>query len=187
MLALSALILAGAVAAVLYEMKLRPVHERELLPTALAHLELQPAPKSVPSVGFTEANGKRDTLASFRGRYLLLNVWATWCAPCVRELPALATLKERLPGLTVVAVNVGREDAAHTQEFLKEHGAASLAVYLDSDIALLHAFNMQGLPFSLIIDPNGREIARAVGPCEWGTPAAVSYLRSLMAPPHAAS
>ena len=181
-LALAALVLAAAVAAFLYEMKTRPVHERQAPPPALGNLALDSAPRPVPSVGFTQANGTRDTLASFHGHYVLLNVWATWCAPCVRELPALAALKARLPRLTIVAVNVGREDAAHTAEFLNGHGAAGLSVYLDSDVALIRAFDMQGLPFSVIIDPSGHEIARATGPCAWAAPAAIGYLRAMISP-----
>jgi hypothetical protein len=100
----------------------------------------------------------------------------------VVELPQLAKLSSALPGVTVVAVNVGRDNAAGTAAFLKSHGAAKLAVYVDSDSAMLRAFEISGLPLTVLLDPKGREIARAVGPCDWGTPAAVAYLRSLTAP-----
>ncbi len=167
---------------VLYVIHASTVHASNKPPPDLARLVLQQNSAVTPLVGFGQADGKRDTLASFRGHYVLLNLWATWCAPCVRELPQLARLKSALPGLTVVAVNVGREKVAQTAAFLQTHDAGNLPVYVDSDAALIRAFQIQGLPFSVLLDPNGREIARASGPCEWATKASVSYLRSLTVP-----
>jgi thiol-disulfide isomerase/thioredoxin len=181
LLAAIALLFAAGLVSVLYVKHASAVHALGSPPPDLARLIVQPNPLAAPAVGFSQAGGKRDALASFQGHFVLLNLWATWCGPCVGELPQLAKLSSAFPGLTVVAVNVGRDNAAETAAFLKSHGAAKLAVYVDSDSALLRAFETSGLPLSVLLDPKGREIARAVGPCEWGTAASVAYLRALTA------
>jgi thiol-disulfide isomerase/thioredoxin len=176
-----ALLLAAGIVSVLYVIHPSTVHAMGRPPADLARLIVEPKPLATPTVTFGEEGGRRDTLASFQGRYVLLNLWATWCAPCVGELPQLAKLTSALPGVTVVAVNVGRDNAAATAVFLKSHDAAKLAVYVDSDSAMLRAFGISGLPLSVLLDTKGREIARAVGPCDWGTAASVAYLRALTA------
>jgi thiol-disulfide isomerase/thioredoxin len=140
-------------------------------------------PQAVPAVAFSDAAGMRKSLAAFRGRYVLLNLWAPWCAPCVRELPALAKLKTMLPKdrFAVVAVDVGRGTTADARSFLVAHGARALDPYTDTNIALLRVFGAFGLPLTVLIDPEGREIGRAVGPAAWDSPAAVGYFRDLAA------
>lgn len=172
--------LIAVLAGVLYVIHTGTVHVSTQPPAALARLVLNAQPQAAPVVGFSEAAGKRETLASFRGHYVLLNLWATWCAPCVRELPQLAQLKSAIPSLQVVAVNVGRDDTAQTAAFLKTHDAGLLTVYVDTDAALIRAFGAEGLPFTVIIDPDGREIAHAMGPCDWIAAGAVNYLRMLI-------
>ncbi len=165
---------------VLYLNMPAPVHDAAEKPAALA--KLQPSkPQAVPDVAFTDATGKRLGLADFKGRYVLLNLWATWCGPCVKELPALATLSRDAPEVTVVAVNVGRSTAPETLAFLKAHKADRLNVYTDGNVALMRAFTAYGLPVSVLIDPKGREIARALGPAEWDAPEAVAYFKALPA------
>jgi len=187
LVSLAAVILGAALAillVVLYVIRSSPVHETP--PLALAALIPEPSPKPLPVTAFVDAQGHTSSLAAFRGRVVILNLWATWCAPCVRELPALGRLAAALgPGVTIVAVNAGHDDAAATAQFLKAHGAADLAGYRDPELSLLAAFGSQGLPFSVLIDAKGREIARASGPMGWDDPAAVAYFKSLGA--HAAS
>jgi thiol-disulfide isomerase/thioredoxin len=177
----AAIAAAFAVVAVLYVILTRDVHASK--PASLAALAQDQTPQAMPEVGFTDAAGGRHTLAVFKGRYVLLNLWATWCGPCVKELPALAKLQASLPmaKLTVVTVNVGRSSAADTAAFLKAHDAASLPVYLDSSIALVRAFGAVGLPLSVLIDPQGREVARASGPADWDDAGAIAYFKSLTA------
>ena len=171
---------AVALAIALYVIHARPVHAAP--PEALAKLAFDQEPRNIPSVPFTDARGKRLTLAVFDGRYVLLNLWATWCAPCVRELPALAHLQRALPSLTIVAVNEGRGTPADTAAFLEAHGAGSLHVYLDTDHAFLQAMGAFGLPLSLLIDARGQERARALGPAEWDDSQAIAYLRAVTSP-----
>ena len=119
--------------------------------------------KAAPAVAFTDAAGARHALAAYKGHYVLLNMWATWCAPCVAELPALTRLKASVPGLTVLAVNMdkGQVDAAG---FLKSHNAASLGSLRDTDITLMRGFGAFGLPTTVLIDPKGNVVGRAEGP-----------------------
>ncbi|HEX3809070.1 MAG TPA: TlpA disulfide reductase family protein [Rhizomicrobium sp.] len=169
------------VAGLLYWMLAGPVHAVDHPPSSISALKAEAAPKNVPVVAFTDAKGQRHTLAEFKGRYVLLNLWATWCAPCVRELPALAQLQAAIPKdkFTIVAVDVGRNTPADAAAFLKSHHAAVLDVYQDSDIALIRVFGAFGLPMSVLIDPQGREVARAMGPGEWDAPDAVAYFRAV--------
>ncbi|MGD0142497.1 MAG: TlpA disulfide reductase family protein [Rhizomicrobium sp.] len=174
-------VVAGAALVVLYVIFGRPVHAPGP-PAALAKLE-PVAPTTLPVVAFTDARGGRHTLAAFKGRYVLLNLWATWCAPCVRELPALAKLQSAMPpgGLAVVAVNVGRGNPADTLAFLKAHDASALTGYFDPDLGLMQVFGAFGLPLTVLFDPQGREIAHALGPADWDDPAAIAYFKSLEA------
>ena len=130
---------------------------------------------------FAGVDGKLHTLDEFKGRLVLLNLWAPWCAPCVKELPALAALQKAVPKgrFAVVAVDVGRDTPEEADGFLAAHNARALNAYLDSSTSLLRAFGAYGLPLSVLIDAKGREIARAEGPVDWSAPASVRYLKSL--------
>lgn len=150
------------------------------MPPALSKLVPDAKPKTIPAVAFTDAKGQRLSLATFRGHYVLLNLWATWCAPCVKELPAIAHLHHALPGLTIIAVSEGQESANDTAAFLKAHGAGDLGVYRDSDHAFLAAFGALGLPLSALVDPAGLERARAIGPAEWDDPQAIAWLKGFI-------
>lgn len=175
-LAVAVVALAGAALRVLYVIP-RP----ETTPAVLAGLVHEPNPGPAPDVSFVDGTGHSVKLSAFRGRLVLLNVWATWCAPCVRELPALGRLQAALgtAGFAVVDVNAGRESASDTAAFLKAHDAGALAVYRDPDLRLLQAFGAQGLPFSVVVNAKGNEIARASGPLAWDDPAAIDYFRGL--------
>jgi thiol-disulfide isomerase/thioredoxin len=148
-------------------------------PATLAALHGE-TPKTVPDVDFSDASGGRHALSAFKGHYVLLNLWATWCAPCVKELPALATLQGAVgpARLTVLTVNVGHGGAAETAAFLKAHNAGTLPVYLDSDAAFIRAFGAFGLPLSILIDPQGHEVARALGPANWDAPDSIAYFKA---------
>lgn len=178
-------IVAVAALGVLYVMFGRPVHAPGP-PAALAPLQAV-APTKLPDVTFADSAGRHHALSAFKGRYVLLNLWATWCAPCVRELPALAKLQASMPpgGLAVVAVDMGHANPAETLAFLKAHDASALGAYFDSDYGLTHVFGEVGLPLSVLFDRQGREVARASGPAEWDDPAAIAYFKSLTV--HAAS
>jgi thiol-disulfide isomerase/thioredoxin len=150
----------------------------------LAPFTADASPLAVPQVAFSDAGGNRIALSQLRGRYVLLNLWAPWCAPCVRELPALARLQSSLPHdrFSVIAVDVGRGTASEARSFLDAHGSKALATYVDSNLALLRAFGAFGLPLTILVDPRGREIGRALGAATWDSPEALDYFRALTAP-----
>jgi thiol-disulfide isomerase/thioredoxin len=176
---------AGVLLAVLYGIITFTVHAPLGIPAELAPLTPAANTPAVPQVAFGGPDGKRHTLAEFQGHYVLLNLWAPWCAPCVQELPALAKLQASLPAgkLDVVAVDVGRGTTADAAQFLAGHGAGLLTAYADSDIALMRGFGAYGLPVSILIDPKGHEIARAVGPAQWAAPQAIGYFQKLTGVP----
>jgi thiol-disulfide isomerase/thioredoxin len=153
-------------------------------PASLAPFAADSGPQTVPAVAFNDSKANRVSLAQFKGRYVLLNLWATWCAPCVKELPSLARLQSALPKdrLEVIAVDVGRGTAADARSFLDAHDARSLATYVDSNLALLRAFGAYGLPLTVLIDPQGREVGRALGPATWDSPESIDYFRALATP-----
>ena len=144
-------------------------------------LKAESPAKPAPALAFADARGVRHSLAQFRGRYLLLNMWATWCAPCVAELPALARLKAMAPNVTVLAVDLtGRKETpARAASFLQEHRAASLGASVDTDVTFMRSFQAAVMPTTVLIDPAGRVVARAEGPAKWDSPAFVDYFRSL--------
>ena len=137
--------------------------------------------KAAPDVAFTDAKGARHTLKDYRGKYVLVNMWATWCAGCVAELPALARLKAAAPNITLLAVDLTgkKETPAMAAAFLKSHKADSLGTAVDTDVAFMRKFVTPSLPVTVLIDPSGKVVARADLPAEWASPAFVSYFQSL--------
>ena len=151
-------------------------HAKPAIPAPLA-VETKAAP--VPQTAFVDAAGGKHKIGDFKGKYVLVNLWATWCAPCVSELPSLVKLQAAVPGIKVLAVDVGHDKPEKAAAFLKDHKADSLGVYVDTELALLHAFGAYGLPTTVLIDPSGKEVAKAQGPAEWASPAFVAYFKSL--------
>lgn len=137
------------------------------------------AAKSVPEIGFADAAGVRHTLAAYRGRYVLVNFWATYCAPCVAELPALAALKRAAPDVAVLAVDVENDSPPVATAFLKDHEAGGLETFVDGKVGTLVALKAYYLPVTILIDPQGREIGRALGAVEWNSEKSVAYFKAL--------
>ena len=165
-------------AGVLYGMGYWPVHKGAAMPAVLV---AEKAPAPAPMVAFGDAAGARHGLGDYKGHYVLLNLWATWCGPCVAELPSLAKLKAAVPGLTVLAVDVGRDTAPAAEAFLKGHHAEALGTFVDTDIALIRAFGAYGLPMTVLIDPGGKVIAKSNGGADWASPDMVAYFKSITA------
>ena len=118
-------------------------------------------------------------LADFRGKVVLLNIWATWCAPCRREMPTLERLQAELggPDFEVVALSIDRKGLPVVKEFYQELGLQELAMYVDEAGAAQRALNALGLPTTLLLDRDGSEIGRLLGPAEWDSPEMVSFIR----------
>jgi len=131
-------------------------------------------PVPTPLEAFADLTGNRVRLADFKGRVVLLNFWATWCAPCVREMPSLDRLQAALGdrGLRVVAVSIDRGGAKSIRPFAERLGLAHLGLYHDPKGALFQAFGVAGLPASFVIDRNGGIAGAYAGPAEWDGPEA---------------
>jgi thiol-disulfide isomerase/thioredoxin len=175
-----------AAAAVLYGIIGRDVHATASPPAVLDKLKLTQGRPAAPDIGFVDAMSKPFKLADFHGRYMLVNLWATWCGPCINELPELARLQKELPQdrITVVPVDVlERLDAEKLGAFLAMHGADGLPVYIDNDRATQRGFIANELPLTVLIDAEGREVARAAGGQKWDDPASAAYLKAISAPP----
>ncbi len=136
-------------------------------------------PVPAPGTTFKDADGQRVTLATFRGRVVLLNFWATWCAPCIREMPSLDRVQARFEeaGLTVVAVSEDFAGLPVVRPFFERLKLEHLKVYLDVDSALLKTLGIQGLPTTLLIDRQGRLVGGLEGPAEWDEDDAVNLIR----------
>jgi len=175
------LILAGlalaATLSVLYVILDRTVHAP---PLSMSRLTRE-TPFEAPRVAFIDEHSGLHTLTEFRKRYVLLNLWATWCAPCIRELPTLSRLaaSRSVPRLVVLAVAIPPGGVLQAKRFLLDNDAAGLTPYFDDRGQFLRSFRANGLPATVLIDPQGREIARAVGPQAWDSKEAVDDLKRI--------
>ncbi|MGE5166313.1 MAG: thiol:disulfide interchange protein TlpA [Sphingobacteriales bacterium] len=152
----------------------------------VAAVNVAKSPLKIPDLAFQDAAGKQLTLEHWRGRTVLLNLWATWCVPCRKEMPALAALEKRLggPEFEVVAVNIDTRDAEKPRAWLKEVGVTNLAYYADPSArtfqdlkAIGRAF---GMPTTLLIDPHGCEIGTINGPAEWASDDAIKLIKATL-------
>jgi thiol-disulfide isomerase/thioredoxin len=144
---------------------------------------IQPhAPAAVPAFGFTDAAGKARTLADYRGRGVVLNFWATWCIPCVAELPSLARLAAAAApkGIDVLPVSVDRGGADVAARFFKAHGIDGLPVLSDAHSTGLSALGLDGIPTTLLIGRDGLERARVQGAVDWDAPGSLDTLVRLL-------
>lgn len=124
-------------------------------------------PGAPPQEPFRDGKGGEVRLADFKGKPVLLNFWAPWCAPCVKELPSLVRLQQARPDIQIVAVNVDRPGGEPTAAFLAGVNAAALEAYSDPDRTLWRAYRLRGLPTTALIGADGVEIARKEGEAEW--------------------
>ncbi len=150
----------------------------------VAALAVARRPFRVPDLTFKDANGRDRSLAEWRGRTVLLNLWATWCVPCRREMPALDALQADLggPRFDVVAVNIDTRDAEKPLAFLKQIGVSHLAFYSDQSAKvyeeLRSAGKAFGMPTTVLVDRSGCEIGTMAGPAEWASDDGVKLVRA---------
>lgn len=141
-------------------------------------------PRPLPEFGFTDAEGKPHGVADFAGRGLVVNLWATWCAPCVAEMPALDRAQAALAGqgVVVLALSSDRGGKAQVEGFYRERGIRTLGIWLDPRGAAMRALGARGLPTTVIVDRQGQERARLEGAAEWDTPEMLAAIRRLTPP-----
>jgi thiol-disulfide isomerase/thioredoxin len=144
------------------------------------------APKALPDLSFKDANGEDKSLADWRGRTVLLNLWATWCVPCRKEMPALNELQAKLGGqdFEVVSINIDTRDPEKPKTWLKEVGIDRLGYYADNNAKVFHdlkaAGKAFGMPTTLLVDPNGCELGTLAGPAEWASDDAVKLVTAAL-------
>jgi thiol-disulfide isomerase/thioredoxin len=125
-------------------------------------------PQPAPEVSFTDLSGNGVALADFKGKLVLLNLWATWCQPCLKEMPSLVKLQEKSGDkLTVAALSEDRGGKDVVEPFVAKHGFDKLKIYLDPKSAVGHAFSVRGLPTTLVVDMEGQVVGRVEGAAEW--------------------
>ncbi len=148
----------------------------------LEGLHASEAPAAPAEAVFLTDDGAERRIADFAGQGVVVNLWATWCVPCVAEMPALQSMARALAGerIAVLALSSDRGGAPVVRKFYAEHKIDALAVWLDPKGMAARAWGARGLPTTLVIDRVGREVARAEGAFEWGSAPALARLRALI-------
>jgi thiol-disulfide isomerase/thioredoxin len=142
--------------------------------------------QALPNLAFQSPDGKPMTLADLKGRMVLLNLWATWCAPCRKEMPALDKLQAELGGadFEVVAVNIDQRNLDRPKKFLAEVGVTKLGFYADPSAKIFQQLRAVdravGMPTTLLIDRDGCELAYLAGPAEWASDEAKAFIRAAL-------
>jgi thiol-disulfide isomerase/thioredoxin len=163
--------------------KLKPLAQGEL-----AALTMASAPLRLPDLAFTDADGKSKKLSDWHGRTVLVNLWATWCVPCRKEMPALDRLQTRLggPDFEVVAVNIDTRDPEKPKDFLKTADLTRLGYFSDPKARVFQDLKeigrALGMPTSVLVDAQGCEIATIAGPADWSSDDAVKLISAAMKP-----
>ncbi len=145
---------------------------------------VQTDPTPVPDTSFTDPEGGTHSLADYRGKVVLLNFWATWCAPCREEMASLDALQAELGGddFQVVAIAAGHNPAPAIEKFLTEAKITNLPVLLDPRQGLARGMGVMGMPVTILIDRDGNEIARLIGGADWASEASKTLIRQATAP-----
>ena len=140
---------------------------------------MSPSLRPPPTVAWRDANGQEVSLAAFRGKVVMLNFWASWCSPCLRELPSINRLQARLGGnqFTVVALNVDRGGKSVASRYSRRLKLDKLALYTDQSNNAAKSMRLQNMPTTIIFDAEGREVGRLVGAAEWDTEEAINLLK----------
>jgi thiol-disulfide isomerase/thioredoxin len=160
-----------------------PISLKPLAAGTMAAVVVHAAPKSIQTLAFADGQGQPKTLADWKGRVVLLNLWATWCTPCREEMPALANLQKTLGGkdFEVLALSVDRKGAEASAAFLKEVKADNLGTFVEPEGNSLQVLQAIGLPATILINRNGEEVARLLGPAEWDSPEAQALIKTVIA------
>jgi thiol-disulfide isomerase/thioredoxin len=138
-------------------------------------------PPPAPAISFADLAGNTLSLSEFAGKIILVNLWATWCEPCLREMPSLERLQARLGDkITVVAISEDRGGSKAVEPLIAKLGLKSVKTYLDPKSTAERAFAVQGLPTSFLIDREGKVLGRVEGAAEWDSPKLIETLKSFL-------
>ena len=144
----------------------------------LKNLVLIKNPKIYEDVVFMDINQKNVNLDDFKGKLIILNFWATWCAPCREEMPSLDDLQinTKLNNLKIFPINIGQEDIYKSKFFFKELNIKNLDIYIDAPITLAKKFSLRGVPTTIIFDKEGKEFARIMGSIDFNDEEFINWL-----------
>tara|TARA_B100000780_G_scaffold241859_1_gene184451 strand:- start:268 stop:783 length:516 start_codon:yes stop_codon:yes gene_type:complete len=145
----------------------------------IKNLVLIKKPKTYAEVIFKDKNQKDVVLSDYKGKLLILNFWATWCAPCREEMPSLDNLQSNsnLSNLRVFPINVGQEDVSKSEIFFKELNIKNLEIYFDSKITLAKKFTLRGVPTTILFNKEGLEFARILGSIDFNNEDFINWLK----------
>jgi len=144
-------------------------------------LNFHETPVAMPEIGLVDVADAPRSLEEWQGRWVVLNFWATWCAPCRAEMPSLSRLQSADPGLAVVTVATGRNSVEGITKFMGEIGVDNLPLLRDPKSELARSMGVLGLPVTVILNPEGQEVARLIGDAEWDSAPAKAVLAALQA------
>ena len=149
----------------------------------LQNLAVHDTPRPPSDATFQDGNGTEIGFDAFRGKVVLVNLWATWCAPCRHEMPSISRLQTARGGddFLVAAISVDRGGAEKSLAFLQEVDADNLPLYVDPTTRIGRALGAYGLPITILLNRQGEEVARLVGPAEWDSPEALALIDALIA------
>jgi thiol-disulfide isomerase/thioredoxin len=151
----------------------------------MAAFVFKKAPEEVTDLPFQDKDGKQRTLKEWQGKVLLVNLWATWCAPCRKEMPSLDRLQAELGSdkFEVLPISADKTGIEGAKKFLDQIKVKNLGVYADPTVRIHSGLKAIGMPASLLIDAKGRELGRLIGPAEWDSPEAKALIKAAIAAP----
>lgn len=156
---------------------------KELRAGDMRAVAIHSEPKPLITKSFLDADGNEIDLTSLTGKTILLNFWATWCAPCRAEMPSLDALNEALGGdnFAVVTIAAGRNPMPMIEQFFADINVKTLPKYRDPKMTFSRASGVLGLPVTLVLNPQGQEIARVQGEADWNSPDAHTLINAIIA------
>jgi thiol-disulfide isomerase/thioredoxin len=149
----------------------------------MSRFEKAKAPKPLPDLAFQDADDKPRRFADFHGRALLINFWATWCVPCVKEMPSLDRLQAMFPKdkFVILPLSIDGPTKPKVAPFYKDKKLANLGIYFDQGRKAMQGLGVTLLPTSILVDPQGRELGRLEGDADWDLPDGVALMKAAVA------
>ena len=144
----------------------------------IKNIVINSKPKSYEEVIFKDVNNNKIDLNNYKGKLLMLNFWATWCAPCKKEMPSLDLLQSNneLNNLKIFPINVGQEDLIKSKNFFKNLNIRNLNIYYDSSVILANKFSLRGVPTTILFNKDGKEFARIIGSIDFEDEKFINWL-----------
>ena len=175
-------VIAGALATFISAATVRAEISSGLVKGAMKRFKLTVPPKPVPDLEFLDADDKPVRLSDFNGQARLINLWATWCAPCVKEMPSLDRLQAEMPRdrFLVIPISLDGPSKPKVAPFYKEQKLRNLGIFYDKGRKAMSTLDVTLLPTSILVDPAGRELGRLEGDADWDQPEGLALMRAAM-------